>query len=231
MKKLLRLCTVFSLLIAVVSHAQRPARQQPSGPAIRFDVVSIRPDKNSCPMGPLERALLDREAKSSSHGRFQARHIPLTILIELAFGIRESQLVGAPSWAGIDQFDIDARVDRDLSFEQMRPMLRAVLADRFNLSSHQETRELPAFYLETEGRGIKIHPSSEGSCIAPTSDAANAPPPRINGVLAPLKTCGGIRIQFVSFSPPLARIEAAGVSMAQIADVLSTSCVDRPVVD
>jgi uncharacterized protein (TIGR03435 family) len=55
--------------------------------------------------------------------------------------------MGGPGWIDADNFDVQAIADRNPSREQQQMMLRALLADRFKLAIHRETRELPIYNL------------------------------------------------------------------------------------
>ena len=119
-----------------------------------------------------------------------------------------------------DRYDVDARAAEDTTFEQMRPMLQSLLADRFKLVLRRETRQLPVYELVPARDGLKIEPTREGSCV-----------PREKAVMFGPLMCGGVRRQ--SANPALERkdsIEAAGVPMAKLIDFL-TSESGRIVID
>jgi uncharacterized protein (TIGR03435 family) len=91
-------------------------------------------------------------------GRFTATNVPVRNLIQNAYRLQPFQLVGAPGWIGTDRFDIVAKADGTLdpppfaADQQTGPsrlqlMLRALLAERFKLMAHTETRELPVYAL------------------------------------------------------------------------------------
>jgi uncharacterized protein (TIGR03435 family) len=89
-------------------------------------------------------------------------------LIAQAYEINSSyQLAGVPSWASEEPFDLEARLDDDAAAayrklsdrerrEQAAPMLRSMLADRFRLKIHHETRELPVYALVVAKSGFKL---------------------------------------------------------------------------
>jgi len=64
----------------------------------------------------------------------------LKFLIELAYNMKKFQVLGAPSWATSDRYVINAKAEGDANFDQMRPMLQSLLADRFKLTLHREQR-------------------------------------------------------------------------------------------
>lgn len=70
-------------------------------------------------------------------------------LIIFAYDVQMAQIVGAPKWASVSRFDIAGEPDLSgqPNVEQMKGMVRALLAERFQLSIHQDTRVLPVFIL------------------------------------------------------------------------------------
>ena len=91
--------------------------------------------------------------------------VPIRTLIRQAFGpIQDSQLVGGPGWITSDRFDIEARLEGPPSPTAINSMLRQMLADRFGLQVHTESRELPVFDLvlaRSDRRlGTALQPSS-----------------------------------------------------------------------
>jgi uncharacterized protein (TIGR03435 family) len=71
-----------------------------------------------------------------------------------------------PAFTASDRFTIEARAQGTPSQEMMRgPMLQTVLADRFRLKLHRETREVPAYALTVDKAGAKLQPFREGSCF------------------------------------------------------------------
>lgn len=96
----------------------------------------------------------------------------LDILIKGAYGIyNEGQVVGMPSWAKSDRYDIEARVDavtadewKTLSnkerWKQEQPMLQAMFTNRCKLKVHFETKELPVYDLTIAKGGLKMKESA-----------------------------------------------------------------------
>ena len=76
----------------------------------------------------------------------------------------KSRLSGGPPWIGIQKFDVEAKFDvggdsryKDLSLDERRVMLRNLLAERFGLELHTESKELDAFALVPAKSGPKLH--------------------------------------------------------------------------
>lgn len=68
-------------------------------------------------------------------------------LIALAWKVREAKVLGGPTWINFERFDIRAKVPQDAKFDTLRPMLRALLAERFGLEVHEGSKELPGWAL------------------------------------------------------------------------------------
>lgn len=76
----------------------------------------------------------------------------------MAYGVQEYQVSGGPGWMESDRFDIDAKPAADATREQMLLMLRTLLADRFQLKLHHDTKPLPALALTAARNGPKFGP-------------------------------------------------------------------------
>ena len=101
-------------------------------------------------------------------GTVSVNGVPIRLLIRQAYGgLQDFQLVGGPSWVGSERFDIEAKVEGGgpMSPQVLQSLLRQVLADRFALTVHNETRELPIYALvlaRSDGRlGPNLKPTSE----------------------------------------------------------------------
>lgn len=108
---------------------------------------------------------------------FTAEHFSLQMLIKSAYGVDDNQITGAPKWSNSQRFGIEAKMDSDttatlskLSGDQLqlahRQMLQALLADRFKLTLHTETKDLPVFALVIAKGGPKIHEAKSGDASA-----------------------------------------------------------------
>ena len=82
-------------------------------------------------------------------------------LVGTAYGVKPESVAGGPAWLESDRFDVIAKVPADASPEALRTMLQSLLADRFGLVIHNDTRPMPAWVL-LAGRAPRIK-QSEGS--------------------------------------------------------------------
>ena len=115
-----------------------------------FDVVSIK-----------RNAANDNRVRMSVQpgGRFTASGMTLRVLMGQAFGLRDFQIAGLPGWASANRYDIAAKCegmpDRLPPFG-LRPYLKALVEDRFQLNSHLEMKEMPAYALVVGKNGSKM---------------------------------------------------------------------------
>jgi uncharacterized protein (TIGR03435 family) len=97
----------------------------------------------------------------------------LHMLIRMAYGREDNQILSEPAWLGSDSFEVDAKMDEETTaaFKKLNDkdqikarqhMMQAMLADRFKLGSHKETRDLPIFNLVVAKGGIKFKEAKEG---------------------------------------------------------------------
>jgi uncharacterized protein (TIGR03435 family) len=91
----------------------------------------------------------------------------LAIVIREVYRIHPDQLVGGPSWISSDRWDIVAKTDRPATREQQSKMFQQLLADRFKLKFHWETRQLPQYRLVVGKGGPKVHPVRDDSNASP----------------------------------------------------------------
>ena len=212
--------TVIALVI-VAGTGRLPAQ------APAFDVASIKPT----------RATGDTSIQARYTGGFTANNAPLRALVTRAFGVHDSQLIGAPGWFATERFDVDARVDPAPPGgpEALLPLLRTLLTERFKLRVHNETRELPAFVLtvaRSDRRlGAQIRPS-EADCTKATQLTADQVRAQARDGWPP---CGmTYTVSFVAAAATglenRSRVRRSGLSMKDFATALQSS-VDRPVVD
>jgi len=133
-------------------RAQTTAPQLTAGR--RFAVVSIRP--NTWTPDEMGRAIVSAAQKGDPvpvgirtypGGRLTGTRVLLRALVIRAFGLKANELRGGPSWSNTSYFDIDARADGEATDDEFNAMLRTMLAERFALKTHTETREGQAYVL------------------------------------------------------------------------------------
>jgi uncharacterized protein (TIGR03435 family) len=138
-----------------------PAQSAPE--AQSFDVASIH---MSNPTTDGHHHIINNPAES----HFRTVNLALRDLIQFAYGLPDSQILGGPAWIDSLMFDIDAKSDSavdaqlhalptEQAQQKKKQMVQALLADRFQLKAHQETRQLPVYLLVVTKDGPKFKPS------------------------------------------------------------------------
>jgi len=123
-----------------------------------FDVASIRLSKSH-----------DAGARFAfTPDGFYATNISVAMLLKLAYGVEEDQIVGLPRWAKSERFDIAAKaLGRDLrklSMEQREHMIRPLLADRFQLRLHEVEKNVSVYTLVISKNGSKLRRPKPDAC-------------------------------------------------------------------
>ena len=98
-----------------------------------------------------------------------ARNFTVQGLITLAYNLHPKQLTGGPEWLTTDHFDLDVLPDHEglPSLDQARGIVRKLLADRFALKFHEDTKELSVYVLSTAKTGPKFSKSSSDPSSPP----------------------------------------------------------------
>jgi uncharacterized protein (TIGR03435 family) len=226
--------------VVAASHVTREsvrAQTNPKPPA--FEVASIKPNRSG----------EQRSAFNTPGNRYIATNVTLNELIAWAYGeagpppeLRpDYQMSGGPSWKNTDRFDVDAITANDVASEPVQslqriqlkmPMLQTLLAERFKLSVHHETREGSIYSLVLANRDGRLGPQlrrSETDCYAiiargRISAAPPPPPPPPSGPppSGQVPTCG--------IQVGLGTLRIGGLNIPAIARLLSRA-VGRPVID
>ena len=79
-------------------------------------------------------------------------------LVSTAYGVKPETVTGGPAWLESDRFDVIAKAPNELNGEPLKVMLRALVADRFGLAVHQDTKPMPAWLL-TAGKNPRMKQS------------------------------------------------------------------------
>ncbi len=200
-----------STVLVTTGLLNEPGRAQaPQAAHAEFEVASIKPNNSGGNnMG----------AMAQPGGRFGAQNVSLQFLVSMAYGVKDFQIVAdGSSWMNTERFDITAKAPDGTAngFEPLRPMLQSLLADRFKLVLHRETKELPVYELVAARGGLKVTAPKDGSCAIP--DPKN-PRPRED-----FPFCDNIR-------KGRGLIDAYGITMPRLlpplSDVLGRVVVDK----
>jgi|SRR5215469_8445072 len=161
-----------TIALAALSSVLSAAQTQPA-----FEVASIRRNVH----GGDARVDITR-------GRVTMNNATLRTLIRNGYDIQNFQFAGAPSWLDSDSFDISATIadHAAVSENQYRALVRAMLADRFQLKVHWETRQGDVYALVVAKNGPKLKVSADSSKEPGLNTNISAHEGRMIGINAPV---------------------------------------------
>src|SRR5688572_10036139 len=208
------------LLVGVAALSAAVLAQTPAN--LSFEVASVKPSMSTQPGA--------RFAVQAS-GRLVMANVPAGAVVLEAYGLQDySQLVGAPDWIKVDRFDIEAKAPSDFPITSaslgaatspLRPMLRSLLAERFNLVAHVEHRQVPMYALVRARTDGKLGPnlsSTQTDCAA--LRASGQLPATQSGERPKCGLVGSV-----------GSLMAGGISISQLVTLVIAPRVGRPVVD
>jgi len=196
----------FGMLRGQVEAGAKPGGSEATGVVPKYEVASIKPASSD-----EGRSLLHFTPDGTS-----IQGVPVHMLLRFAFGVEPDRIIGAPSWSTSNRYDIEAKVAAEdvpklekLKAEDRGAMLLPLLAERFNLRYHHETRELPMYLLVVSKGGSKLTESKDPT---PSPSPNDAGPGRVpNG---PLGLHGSMRMM-------PGRIESEGSTLDMLTHALS----------
>ncbi len=158
MKRLLMSLGLLTILMGVGVKAQdspqstsAPSMLEPA-PVPAYEVATIKPSEP------------DEQGRGLNfRGRhLVVRNLAVEDLITLGYNIHAKQVTGGPAWLKEDHYDLDLLTDHDgaASLAWARGVVRKLLADRFSLKSHEETKVLSAYVLTVSRKGPKLTKSA-----------------------------------------------------------------------
>jgi uncharacterized protein (TIGR03435 family) len=190
-------------LLCCVAWGQQPAEK------LAFEVASIKPADPS-PMGQM------RINMSTDAGMLRYTNVSLKDCIRVAYRVKDFQVEG-PDWIGDTRFNITAKLPEGASEKQVPEMLQTLLAERFKLTLHRDTKEHAIYALVAEKGGPKLKPAE-----VPTGEAAA---PAGSGGRG-----GGRGNMMMMMGPDGVHVKAASATLAGLGEMMSRF-TDRPIVD
>ncbi len=138
---------LFKVLFITAAALARGSQDSPQ--RLTFDVVAIHsspPDAAGGIIRPLPNG-----------SGYTAQNMTVRTMMALMYRIPEKQIEGAPEWFGTERFNVEARADRGgYTIDELHTMFKSLLADRFGLKFHVETREGPVYVLTVAKGGTKM---------------------------------------------------------------------------
>jgi len=134
-----------------------------------FEVASVKPSEPNASSGVFGSI---PSVKPQGAGGIAVSNMPLRLLIRMAYGgLQDFQIVGGPSWQMSSKFDITAKAaEGTTGLQNLQPMMKSLLADRFKLKTHTETRELPIYALTLARSDGKLGPDLQASSSSCSGD-------------------------------------------------------------
>jgi uncharacterized protein (TIGR03435 family) len=157
---------------------------------LKFEVASVKTNTSGS----------GSSRTSSTTGQLTITNRSLKELIEMAYTVQDFQ-ISAPDWLGSAKFDIVAKIPAGAQKDQRPAMMQALLAERFHLAVHRESKEMPAYALVVAKSGPKLQQVEPGGTSMNDNESNNS-----------------------------RRITAERASMAVLAEALAR-IVEHPVVD
>jgi uncharacterized protein (TIGR03435 family) len=149
-----------------------PVRGQAS--SAQFEVASIKPTEDHVPAS-MSLGYARNGVRRARNGRLTLYYATLQALVVTAYKVNQFQIAGGPSWLSSDEYEVIAKTEASATPDRIRQMLQSLLAERFKLKLHRETRELPIYELTVAKGGPKLVPTKTGRCIAYDGDGPRPP--------------------------------------------------------
>ncbi len=130
------------LLAAASMHCQAPQSK------LTFDVAAIHPSQPGVRGGMV---------KPLPNGTgYLVENMTVKTMMSVMYRIPARQITGGPDWFSTEPFDVQARADQSYSLDDLHTMFKNLLADRFGLKFHIETKEGPVYELIVDKAGVKM---------------------------------------------------------------------------
>lgn len=189
---------------------------------LSFEVASVKPN-DSTPSAPTGGAVIRPE-------QFDVTWYPIQALVSLAYGVPGARITGWPEWAQRARYDIRAKTGKPSTRQEVLAMLQALLAERFSLKAHRETREMDIYALVVAKPGVtgpklqRVEVDCETKKLLDGSAPGFFPPDARPACGSSLQT-----VRMVA-GPSITSSKRAAWTMEQMATGLGPG-VGRPVID
>ena len=149
------LLTEAVILVIMVPQIRGQSPPDSATQPVTFEVASVKPIATPIPSGG--------GAWTVTHGRFRAETGYVRGVIGWAYSVIPVQVHGGPVWLDREPYYFDARADsQDAGPNQIKAMMRTLLAERFKLAVHRETQQGQVYSLEVGKNGSKMQDAKEG---------------------------------------------------------------------
>ena len=206
-------CVVFSTVASsLAGFYQAPAR-------LEFEVASVKPAKSQ----PAEQANIGVHIDGA---QVHINYYSLRDYIRRAYRLKNYQISG-PDWLASERFDVDAKLPAGGTPGQVPEMLQALLADRFQLTTHRGSKEFPVYGLLVVRGALKLKQAGADATADTGDPFKNVTTVSASGSEQGVSVSYGNGTYYTFANN---RLEVKKFSMARFADLMSLY-LDRPVVD
>ncbi len=147
-----------TLLVSILSVSALAAQDgAPAGAAPAFEAATV---KIADPQGDNVRGGFQLE-----QGRLRVGYVSLRDLMSRAYRVKLAQISG-PAWIDTERYDVQGKLPEATPPEQVAPMLRTLIEERFQLKTHRETKEMPVYELVQGKGGPKLDKAAEPTAPA-----------------------------------------------------------------
>ena len=185
--------------------------QSPQPPV--FEAASV---KSMAPTGGRVRTSMRGGPGTSDTGRIVFTNVTLMSVLLRAYDVKPYQARG-PDWLSSERYEITATIPPDTTKEQFNLMLQRLLADRFHLALHHETKELQGYELVRGKTGTKLRPSAE---VGPDVQPTEAPKTDANG-FPQLSAPGLVMMEGVQGTTVVSFLTARAQPLSALVEILS----------
>jgi len=193
---------ILGALICVAVVAAPVFGQSAATPS--FDIADVHAGSRNPSVGMTGGVLRD--------GRYELHDATMVDLVRTAYSVDAERVIGGPNWLELDRFTVIAKAPQSTPPATLKLMLQSLLADRFKLVVHQDTRSMTSYALTVIGGKPKM---KEAAGPGSGCQGQPQPPPEPGEIPTQLGVC-------------------RGVTMAAFADVLPRAAgayITSPVVD
>jgi len=171
-------------LLLAAALATPLAQAQTASTPLAYDVISIRPASSGTTTDNRGVTMVRMTSRAAPDG-ITLENINVKSLISSAYTVKPDSIAGGPDWINSNHYDINAKVTPSgnatppaLTDAQRKQMLQSLLADRFKLAIHPETKEGAIYELNLAKGGSKLHESTPNNDSPPVNASGSIPAPR-----------------------------------------------------
>ncbi len=124
--------------------------------------------------------------------RYLVRQATMVDLISLVYNIDNDKILGGPNWLDTDRFDVSARAPSGSTPQEAQLMLQTLLAERFSLKLHKDSKELPGFVLSLGSGKPKMKLAADASAPTSCQGQPQTPPPSPDAIPQQVIDCHSI---------------------------------------